>query len=293
MTTTATGRPNDALGAMAWMGMTIAAFLTQMIAVRALADDLNVFQILLIRNVVSLLILTPTALARGPAVLITHRFRTHVVRNAANFVGQASWIYAVTLLPLAVVTALEFTTPIWVALLAAIFLGERLNGNRLIAIGFGFLGVLVILRPGLEAVDPAAMVIIGSAIFFAASNVWVKALTRTESAFTIVLYMQLIQLPLSGTAAMFDWTNPTWAHAPWLLVIGIAGLSAHYGMTRAFALADATVVGPIDFLRLPITAVVAYILYEEGLNPFVLGGALLIFAGNFYSVWQEHRATRS
>ena len=293
MATAATGRPNDALGAMAWMGMTIAAFLTQMIAVRALADDLNVFQILLIRNVVSLLILTPTALARGRTVLITHRFGTHVARNAANFVGQASWIYAVTLLPLAVVTALEFTTPIWVALLAAIFLGERLTGNRLIAIGFGFLGVLVILRPGLEAVDPAAMVIIGSAIFFAASNVWVKALTRTESAFTIVLYMQLIQLPLSGTAAMFDWTNPTWAHAPWLLVIGIAGLSAHYGMTRAFALADATVVGPIDFLRLPITAVVAYILYEEGLNPFVLGGALLIFAGNFYSVWQEHRATRS
>ncbi len=288
----AAGRPNDALGAAAWMGGTIAAFLAQMIAVRALADDLGVFEILFIRNIISLLILTPTALARGPSVLVTRRLGTHVLRNAANFVGQASWIYAITLLPLAVVTALEFTTPIWVAVLAAVFLGEALTRNRLVAVGLGFLGVMVILRPGLEAVDPAALVIIGAAVFFAASNVIVKALTRTEGTFTIVLYMQIVQLPLSGTAAMFDWTPPVWEHAPWLAVIGVAGVLAHYTMTRALALADATVVGPIDFLRLPITAAVAWLLYEEGPSPFVLIGALLIFSGNFHSVWHEHRAGR-
>jgi drug/metabolite transporter (DMT)-like permease len=284
------GRPNDILGAVGWMSVTIFAFLAQMIAVRALADDLDVFEILFIRNSVSLAILLPTAIARGPSVLRTRRFGTHVVRNAANFVGQAAWIHAVTILPLAVVTALEFTVPIWVALLAAAFLGEALTGHRLVAITFGFLGVVVILRPGMEAVDPAALIIIGSAIFFAAANVIAKALTRTESAFTIVLFMQLIQLPLSATAAMFNWTMPVWEHTPWLLMIGFAGLLAHYAMTRALALADATVVGPIDFLRLPITACVAYLLYEEGLNVFVLAGAGLIFVGNFYGVWREHRS---
>ena len=134
--------------------------------------------------------------------------------------------------------------------------------------------------------------IIGSAVFFATSNVIVKALTRTEGAFTIVLYMQIVQLPISGIAAMFNWTTPVWEHAPWLVMIGVTGVLAHYSMTRALALADATVVGPIDFLRLPITAGVAYLLYKEGLNPFVLIGALLIFIGNFHSVWQEHRAGR-
>ena len=288
----APGRPDNALGAAAWMGGTIAAFLAQMIAVRALADDLGVFEILFIRNIVSLLILTPTALARGPSVLATRRLGTHVLRNAANFVGQASWVYAITLLPLAVVTALEFTTPIWVAVLAALFLGEALTRDRLVAIGLGFLGVMVILRPGLEAVDPAALVVIAAAVFFAASNVIVKALTRTEGAFTIVLYMQIVQLPLSGAAAMFDWTPPLWEHAPWLAAVGAAGVLAHYSMTRALALADATVVGPIDFLRLPITAGVAYLLYREEPSPFVLIGALLIFAGNFHGVWREHRAGR-
>lgn len=289
----AAGRPEDALGAAAWMGGTIAAFLAQMVAVRALADDLDIFEILFIRNIISLVILMPTALARGPSVLVTRRLGTHVLRNAANFVGQASWVYAITVLPLAVVTALEFTTPIWVAVLAAVFLGETLTRNRLVAIGLGFLGVMVILRPGLAAVDPAALIIVAAAVFFAASNVIVKALTRTEGAFTIVLYMQIVQLPLSGTAAMFNWTAPGWEHAPWLATIGAAGVLAHYSMTRALALADATVVGPIDFLRLPITAGVAYLLYREEPSVFVLIGALLIFFGNFYSVWYEHRAERS
>ena len=285
-------RPDDVLGAAGWMGATIVAFLAQMIAVRALADDLNVFEILFIRNAISLAILLPTAIVRGPSVLRTRRLGMHISRNAANFVGQSAWVYSVTILPLAVVTALEFTTPVWVALMAAMFLGEALSRHRLVAVGFGFLGVMVILRPGAEAVDPAVLIMIGSAIFFATSVVMVKALTRTDSPFTIVLYMQLVQLPLSGTGAVFNWATPVWGHAPWLIMIGIAGLLAHYGMTRAFALADATVVGPIDFLRLPITVAVAYLLYDEGLNPFVLAGAALIFAGNFYGVWQEHRGRR-
>lgn len=285
-------QPDNVLGAVGWMGATIMAFLAQMIAVRALADDLNVFEILFIRNAISLAILLPTAIARGPSVLRTRHLGMHLSRNAANFVGQGAWIYAVTILPLAVVTALEFTTPVWVALMAAMFLGEALNRHRLVAITCGFLGVMVILRPGAEAVDPAALIIIGSAVFFAISNVMVKALTRTEGAFTIVLFMQIVQLPMSGTGAYFNWTTPVWEHTPWLIMIGVAGLLAHYAMTRALQLADATVVGPIDFLRLPITAAVAYLLYEEGLNPYVLAGAALIFAGNFYGVWQEHRGRR-
>ena len=281
---------NDTLVmATGWMGVMIASFLLQMIAVRELSENLGVFQILFLRSCVSLAIVMPLIVARGGRLLRTDRIGMHMARNGVNFAAQAAWTYGVAMLPLAAVTALEFSTPLWVALLAVLFLGERLSRHRIIAVVSGFVGVLIILRPGVEAVQLAALVVLGSALCFATSNVIAKALTRTEGTLTIVIWMQIMQLPIGFVACIWSWTDPAWGDAPWLIVIGCTGLSAHYAMAKAFSLADATVVMPIDFLRLPLAALAAYAVYREPVSIFVFLGAALMFAGNFHSVWQERR----
>ncbi|MDE0173264.1 MAG: DMT family transporter [Defluviicoccus sp.] len=285
---------NDTLfTAAGWMGVMIASFLLQMIAVRELSENLGVFQILFIRSGISLAIVTPLIAARGARLLRTDRIGMHMARNGVNFVAQAAWAYGVAMLPLAAVTALEFSTPLWVALLAALFLGERLSRHRVIAVVSGFVGVLIILRPGVEAVQLAALVVLGSALCFATSNVIAKALTRTEGTLTIVIWMQIMQLPIGFLACIWSWTDPAWSDAPWLIVIGCTGLSAHYAMAKAFSLADATVVMPIDFLRLPLAALAAYAVYREPVSIFIFLGAALMFAGNFHSVWQERQERRT
>ena len=278
--------------ATGWTGAMIASFLLQMVAVRELSDNLGVFQILFIRSCISLCIVSPLLAVNGVRLLHTGRIGMHMARNGVNFAAQAAWTYGVAMLPLAAVTALEFSTPLWVALLAALFLGEKLSRHRVIAVISGLVGVLVILRPGVEAVQLAALVVLGSALCFATSNVIAKALTRTEDSLTIVIWMQIMQLPIGFLACIWSWTDPAWSDAPWLLVIGCTGLTAHYSMARAFSLADATVVMPIDFLRLPLAAMLAWAVYSEPLNVFVFLGAALMFAGNFHSVWQERRGGR-
>ncbi|MDE0058765.1 MAG: DMT family transporter [Defluviicoccus sp.] len=285
--------PGDTLiRATAWTLAMIASFLLQMIAVRELSANLGVFQIMFMRSCVSLAIVTPLIALHGRRLLHTSRIGTHFARNGVNFAAQSAWAYGVAMLPLAAVTALEFSTPLWVALLAALFLGERLSRHRLIAVVSGLVGVLIILRPGVEAVQLAALVVLGSALCFATSNVIAKALTRTEDTLTIVIWMQIMQFPIGFLACIWSWTDPLWSDAPWLLVIGCTGLTAHYSMAKAFSLADATVVMPIDFLRLPLAAMLAWAVYREPLNVFVFLGAALMFAGNFHSVWQERRARR-
>ena len=286
--------PGDTLfRATGWTGAMIASFLLQMVAVRELSDSLGVFQILFIRSCISLTIVTPILAVNGVRLLHTGRIGMHMARNGVNFAAQAAWTYGVAMLPLAAVTALEFSTPLWVALLAALFLGEKLSRHRVIAVLSGFVGVLIILRPGVEAVQLAALVVLFSALCFATSNVIAKALTRTEDTLTIVIWMQIMQLPIGFLACIWSWTDPAWSDAPWLLVIGCTGLTAHYSMAKAFSLADATVVMPIDFLRLPLAAMLAWAIYTEPLNVFVFLGAALMFAGNFHSVWQERRARRN
>ena len=116
-----------------------------------------------------------------------------------------------------------------------------------------------------------------------------KALTRTDRAFVIVFYMQIVQLPFGLVPALFDWTNPGWAEAPWIVLVGVTAIGAHYGMARAFALVDASVILPVDFLRLPIIALIGGVFYGETLDGFVLAGAALMFAGNYFSVRREAR----
>lgn len=275
-----------ALRGALWMVGALVSFSVMAVSVRELLHTLGSFEILFIRSLMSLLILLFLLPGRVSS-LRTRHFGLHVLRNCFHFAGQYAWVYAISLLPLATVFAIEFTMPVWAAVLAMIFLGERLNQGRIVMLALGVVGVFVMLRPGVQVIQPAALVMLLGAFAYASTMIATKRLAGHDSAFAILFYMAVIQLPLGLVPALPQWVWPGWRDLPWVLALGVVGLSAHYCMTRAFRIADAMVVVPIDFLRLPLIAVVGALFYDEPLQLVIMIGAAIIFAGTFYSIRRE------
>ncbi|SIT59883.1 DMT(Drug/metabolite transporter) superfamily permease [Mesorhizobium prunaredense] len=274
-----------------WMALSIASFLTMSVAGRATTAELNVFQVLELRSLIGLFILLPLVMMSGGfAAMRSKRPMAHIARNVVHFVGQAAWLYALTLIPLAVLISIEFTTPIWTAILAVGFLGERLSRPRLAAIVLGLIGVLIIVRPGAGSVDPGHVVVLGAAVCFGISVVLVKSLTRTDSVVSIIFWMLVIQSVLGLIPALYEWRNPPLELWPWILLIAFTGMSSHFCMARALAYADATVISPMDFLRVPLSALIGWLLYQEQIDAFTAGGALLILLGNLLNL--QKKATK-
>jgi drug/metabolite transporter (DMT)-like permease len=265
----------------------LVSFSIMAISVRELLHTMGSFEILFIRSFMSLAILLLLLPRQGLAALRTRHFGLHVLRNVFHFGGQYAWVYAISLLPLATVFAIEFTMPVWAALLAMIFLGERFNQGRVVMLVLGIAGVVVMLRPGMAVIQPAALVMLAGAFAYASTMIATKRLSEGDSAFAILFYTGVIQLPLGLIPALPEWVWPGMRDLPWVFVIGAAGLVAHYCMTRAFRIADAMVVVPIDFLRLPLIAVVGMLFYDEPLQLAIMAGAAVIFAGTFYSLRRE------
>ncbi len=293
LATRAGGRP-AALLASAWMAVSIAAFVLMMVSARQLTSHLTTVEILFLRSLGAIVILLVIWPRLGLEAYATHRLHLHVIRNVIHFSGQYAWVWGITLAPLAVVTAIEFTTPVWVALFAAAFLGERIAPHRWAAIAGGIAGVLVIVRPGASAFGPAALIVLSGAFCFAGSVMMAKTLLRTDRITALVFYMSLLQLPMGLVGSLFAWVWPVWSDAPWIAAIGASGLIAHYAMGKALSLGDASFVLPMDFLRLPCIALTALAIYGERIDGWTIMGALLILTGNYWSVREEARpATRN
>jgi drug/metabolite transporter (DMT)-like permease len=280
---------SDTVRGVSWMIGTLLCFSLMSVAARELSSEMPTVEILVFRNVVAVAVMAPFVLGRGPIGLGTRNTRLHLMRAVIQLGGQFGWIYGIALLPLAEVTALEFTVPLWTLILAVAFLGETASRAKIAATAAGLIGVAVILRPGFEAVSPVALVVLAGAACFAGSGVLVKYLTRTEDATMIVFYMNLLQLPMVTLPALFVWVQPGLAEVPWIIAWGLAGLAAHYTMARGLRLADITLIFPLDFLRLPLIAMVGWLFYAEALDPWTALGAVIIFAGNFHSVRHEAR----
>jgi drug/metabolite transporter (DMT)-like permease len=279
---------NDVRGVL-WMSATVLSFCAMAIAARHLLKTFGTFEILFFRTAVQMVIVLAVATYAGFAMLRTRRIGLHLWRNIVHIGGQASWVYSLSLLPLAMVFAIEFTMPIWLAILAVLFLGERLNRGRMVMLACGLAGMLVILRPGLTIVQPAALVMLMGSLFFAVQMLTTKQLSSTESPIGLLFWMSLIQSPICLAVALPDWVWPGMAQLPWIVGIGVGSFTAHYCMTRAFKVADAMVVVPVDFFRLPLIAVVGAVFYAEPFDPAVILGAALIFAGVYYSLSMERR----
>ncbi len=277
---------STALRGALWMGGAVLSFCAMAIAARELLRHMGPFEILLMRSL-AMLLMVLGMLARASAGMRTRRLGLHVWRNLFHFGGQYAWVYSLGALPLATVFAIEFTMPVWTAILAALILGERLNRGRLVMLALGIAGVLVILRPGFAFIHPAALVMIAGALAYAATMIATKRLSATDAPLTVLFWMSVVQTPLALATAAPQWVAPVAADAPWIVAIGAGSFSAHYCMTRALKIADATAVIPIDFLRLPLIAVVGAVFYAEPFDPFILIGAAVIFAGTYYSLSRE------
>jgi drug/metabolite transporter (DMT)-like permease len=281
--------PNPNVRGTLWMGGAVLAFATMAIGVRELLRTMAPFEVLFIRSAVMLAIVLALVPRAGVAALGTRHFRLHAWRNLFHFGGQWSWIYAIGALPLATVFAIEFTMPVWTALLAYLFLKEKLSFPRLVMLACGIAGVLIILRPGAAPVEPAAFIMLAGAFGYAAQMIFTKRLAATDAPIAVLFWMPVLQAPLALAAAIPSWVAPRLADLHWMLLLGVGSYSAHYCMMRAMKIADATVVVPVDFARLPLIAVVGAVFYAEPFDPLVLAGAALIFAGTYYSLSRERR----
>ena len=263
----------------------LALMLIVAVAGRETTRELNVFQIMEVRSVLGFLMLYPLIRrAGGLAAMKTSRPLQHVSRNLIHYGAQLGWFFALTLIPLGQVVSIEFTMPIWTAILAAAFLGERMTVWKIAAIVLGIVGVIVIVRPSTGEVNPGQLIALAAAVGFGISIAMVKSLTRTENTLTIIFWMLAVQTAAGFFPSIHVWVWPSaWAWG-WMVVIAFCGTFSHYCMARAMLHADATVVIPMDFLRVPLSAAAGWLIYSERLDMFTVLGASLILAGNLLNL---------
>ncbi len=274
-----------------WMVGALLSFSVMAVSIRELASGgLSIFEILAIRSGVALLVLVVLLIVRPELRAYTRpqRMPLNFLRNGVHYASQFCWALSLTMLPLAMVFSLEFTMPAWTALLAVWLLHEKMTPSRLGVVVLGLVGVLVILRPGIASFNPAAFLVLAAAFGYAITMITTKKLTATETTFGIIFWMAVIQLPLSliGSDPLVFFHLET-RHILPAIGVGIAGLTSHYCLSNAFRAGDATLVVPLDFMRIPLIAVVGWAFYGEQLDIFVLLGALIIVAGVLWNLRSE------
>jgi drug/metabolite transporter (DMT)-like permease len=276
--------PSKPMAAL-WMAGWLALMLVMAVAGREALRELNVFQLMEVRSVLGFLLLYPLIrLSGGLSIVKTARLPQHVARNLIHYAAQLGWFFALTLIPIGQVVAIEFTMPIWTAILAATFLGERMTVWKIAAIVLGLIGVLVIVRPATGPVNPGQLIALAAAVGFGISIAVVKSLTRTENTLAIVFWMLVVQSAAGFFPTLYVWVWPSAHTWLWIVVIAFCGTFSHFCMARAMLYADATIVVPMDFLRVPLTATAGWLLYAERLDLFTVLGAGLILAGNLLNL---------
>ena len=263
----------------------LALMLILTVAGRETTREMNVFQIMEVRSLLGLCMLYPLIrMSGGFAAMKTARPLQHISRNLIHYGAQLGWFFALTLIPLGQVVSIEFTMPIWTAILAAAFLGERMTLWKVAAIVLGIVGVIVIVRPSTGEINPGQLIALAAAVGFGTSIAMVKSLTRTEKTLAIIFWMLVVQSVAGFFPAIHVWVWPSaWAWG-WTVVIAICGTFSHYCMARAMLYADATVVIPMDFLRVPLSAAAGWLIYSEQLDVFTVLGAVLILTGNLLNL---------
>ncbi|WP_371153649.1 DMT family transporter [Jannaschia sp. 2305UL9-9] len=274
-----------------WMLGSIASFTFMAIGGRAVADVHDTFEIMLYRSAVGVIVVIGVGMATGRMGQVTTRnLPFQVLRNMAHFTGQNLWFLAVTLVPLAQVFALEFTSPLWVLLLAPLILGERVRPAQYAVAAIGFAGVLIVAQPFSGSFETGLIWAGLAAVFFALTNLMTRRLTRDETVMGILFWLTVLQLVFGLITAGYDGdiALPTVSTLPWVVTIGLAGLCAHFCLTNALSLAPASTVMPVDFARLPIVALIGALFYAEPLDPLILlGGGVIVAAA-----WANLRLAR-
>lgn len=278
---------SSTLRAALWMIGAITSFSSMAVAGRQMSGHLDTFEIMFYRSLVGILIMVTVVLATGKRGEIkTDRLPLHFIRNISHFTGQNLWFFAVGLIPLAQVFAMEFTAPIWVIILSPLILKEKLRPIGVVSGILGFIGILVVTRPSPETLEWPLIAAGLAAIGFAFSAIFTRKLTRDQSTVCILFWLSIMQAVFGLICAGYDFDIhiPDMATVPYVVLVGCAGLFAHFCLTTALSLAPASIVMPIDFARLPLIAVVGMVLFGEAIDVYVLIGAAIIFFANWINI---------
>ncbi len=273
-----------------WMTTAIVFFSLMTVLLRILTvEGLPIHQMIFVRGVVSMALLAPWLARQGLTSLATRRFSMLMGRGALTSIGLVTWIYALAYIPLAEAVALHFTLPLFGIVLAVIFLREKIDAYRCAATVIGFFGALVILRPGVAAVNVVSLIVLLSALAYAGTGVITKVLVRTETSAAIVFYVSAFTAVVFAIPCLFEWVEPTPVQWLMLVAIGAVNVTAQSCINRALVYADASFVLPFDFLRLPFAAAAGFVLFAEIPDLWTLAGAAIIFGATYYVTWRERR----
>jgi drug/metabolite transporter (DMT)-like permease len=256
-------------------------------AIRYTTQHLPAVEAAFFRNVFGLVVIAPLLVRYGPGLFHTRRLGLHVLRATINVCSMLTFFLGLSLTPIARATALSFTAPLFAALLSALLLGEAFRWRRWTAIVSGFAGALVILRPGLQAIDAGAWLILASSLLWSLAMVDIKVLGRTESSLTITAYVTVLLIPMTLLPALLVWTTPSAAIWGWLLFIGVVGTLGQMAVTEALKHADITVLMPFDFLKLVWATLIGIAVFAEVPDLLTWVGAALVFGSSFYIAWRE------
>jgi drug/metabolite transporter (DMT)-like permease len=283
--------PGNARGA-AWVALAAMAFALQGLAIKLLGEDYDPFLLTFLRSITMLAVVAPAVIRVGADAFRTRHIKVHAQRGIASGISLFCLVYAFTHLPLAEATAFTFTKPLFMTVLIALMLPEIVSWQRWAAVAVGFLGVLVMMRPGVGGLDPTVFVALGGAFFFAVVNVLVKKLSATDRPVTILLYAGIFTTLISFPPALFVWEWPDF-HG-WMLVLLMAVMSAsnQYLMIRAWRVADASAVVPFDYTRLIWSGMIGWVIFSELPDIFTLAGAAVIIAAALYIALHETRKAR-
>lgn len=281
---------NDPIRAGLWMMGAVVSFTLMAVAGREVLHELDTFEVMMYRSLMGICIVLIFSKVAGTFNEINvQQLTLHLTRNITHFIGQNLWFFAVTAITLPQLFAFEFSVPIWVALFAPIFLSEKLTKRRLFAALIGFFGILIVARPDNIGVTSGIIAAALCAICFTGTGIATKLLTRTQSITCILFWLTVMQAILGIICAGYDFdiSFPSQSSLPWVILIGLAGLLAHFCITKALQLADAIVVYPMDFVRLPLATAVGVLFYNEPIQLLVFVGAAIILGANFLNIISE------
>ncbi|WP_380052313.1 DMT family transporter [Falsihalocynthiibacter sp. SS001] len=288
-------RSNFVQGAM-WMVGAVISFTVMAVSGKAVMSELDTFELMMYRSFTGVIIVVAyVILSHRGSEITTEKLGAHVVRNLFHFSGQNLWFAAILMIPIAKVFAIEFTSPIWVLLLSPLVLGESLTRSRAMTAFAGFIGILIVTRPSFSSISLGEILAAVAAICFATTNLLTRRLTRTQSITAILFYLTVLQAIFGIVMSAYDGevAVPSMGLWPYVVAVGVAGLMAHLCLTRALSLAPAAAVMPIDFARLPVIAIVGYVLYNESIDIYAMIGAMIIFGANYLNVVHEAKLTKA
>jgi drug/metabolite transporter (DMT)-like permease len=255
---------------------------------RKVSDQIHVFEIVFFRSVFGLLFMTPWMIRRGRgAMRIQRRFGLVTLRSVLAFFGSASFFFAATLMPLADVTSIIFIRPIIATVAAIIFLHEVVRLRRWTAIVAGMIGALIIVRPGFAEVNLGVAFALITVCTLTWNTITLKFLTRDEASDALAVWHMILMVPLGAVACLFVWTTPSMEQLFWMFLIGICEMTGQRSMSRGYKAADTTVIMAFSFLRLPVAALLGFVLFGEVPELWVWLGAAIIAASSIYIAHRE------